>query len=473
MINRELTAESRSVLIPKRLRGAVVAALIIFAVIAAQGRPGVAASRGCAQAPHASTESELSNASIIEMVKGGLSDAIIVNAIATQKGKFDVSPTGLISLKRSGVSDQVIQAMQSAASPVTARTPVNGASGQAAEQLPATPYWATVNTQSGTRPLSISPQSQVRIESGDGSVSESARDTAIASVILRGASEAASHVGVAMGTSAGMIPVVGGIISLGGLAAGKLFRREKKFWMANFLNGARAEFEVTTLRPELTAGFDDIPGIDPDAYTAVLRRVYSTPNNFRLVSKYQMTDKLRVKQRVEEIVPVIARRPSRGTVVLVPASDLVAGAEYILCIRPLSTEFAENVKLESSSDGPSTMTEFAFRTDSIAWDFRVENAAVTAPMSTGTVDETVGDPKPAEPRPVVASSPPQAVEATGRGELEISAPASRVRASTIRRMLRDKGTLLFDDKPSCLITVGFASIAVGATAASARRTRRQ
>lgn len=395
MINRELTAKSRIMLIPKRLRGAVVTALIIVAVIAAQG-PGVAATHTYAQAPDASTESELSNASIIEMVKGGLSDAIIVNAIATQKGKFDVSPTGLISLKRSGVSDQVIQAMQSAGSPVTARMPVNGADGQLADQLPALPYWATVHTQSGTRPLSISPQSQVRIESGDGSVSESARDTAIASVILGGAAEAASRVGVAMGTSAGMIPVVGGIIGLGGLAAGRLFRREKKFWVANFLSGARAEFEVTTLRPELTVGFDNIPGIDPDAYTAVLRRVYSTPNNFRLVSKCQMTDKLRVKQRVEEIVPVIARCPSRGTVVLVPASDLVAGAEYILCIRPLSAELAENFRLESSSAGPSTMTEFAFRTDSIAWDLRVANAAGAAPTSTGTVDETsvpVGDPK--------------------------------------------------------------------------------
>lgn len=259
-------------------------------------------------------------------------------------------------------------------------------------------------------------------------MSESARDTAIASVILRGASEAASHVGVAMGTSAGMIPVVGGIISLGGLAAGKLFRREKKFWMANFLNGARAEFEVTTLRPELTVGFDNIPGIDPDAYTAVLRRVYSTPNNFRLVSKFQMTDKLQVKQRVEEIVFVIARRTSRGTVVLVPASDLFAGAEYILCIRPLSTELAENFKLESSSAGPSTMTEFAFRTDYIAWDFRVANATVAAPMSTGTVDETsipVGGPKPVEPKPVVALSPPLPVKATCRAELEISAPPSK------------------------------------------------
>jgi len=49
----------------------------------------------------------------MEMARSGtVSDALIINMIQDRSGKFDTSPTGVIALKQSGVSDTVIMAMQ-------------------------------------------------------------------------------------------------------------------------------------------------------------------------------------------------------------------------------------------------------------------------------------------------------------------------------------------------------------------------
>ena len=45
------------------------------------------------------------------MVKGGLSDAVIVQMIQNQPGNYTVTPDAMMSLKKEGVSDQVQAAM--------------------------------------------------------------------------------------------------------------------------------------------------------------------------------------------------------------------------------------------------------------------------------------------------------------------------------------------------------------------------
>jgi hypothetical protein len=59
----------------------------------------------------------LTNASIVEMVKLGLSPATIVLKIQTSKARFDTSIRELGSLKQSGVSDSIIEAMISTNNP--------------------------------------------------------------------------------------------------------------------------------------------------------------------------------------------------------------------------------------------------------------------------------------------------------------------------------------------------------------------
>lgn len=60
------------------------------------------------------TQKHLTNTNIIQMVKGGFAESVILNAIQTNETQFDVSINALFELKNAGVSQKVIEAMQSA-----------------------------------------------------------------------------------------------------------------------------------------------------------------------------------------------------------------------------------------------------------------------------------------------------------------------------------------------------------------------
>jgi hypothetical protein len=62
----------------------------------------------------------MTNQSVIEMVKGGLSERVILAKIRTSPTKFDTSTDALISLKKNGVPEKVIEAIMSPSAPATA-----------------------------------------------------------------------------------------------------------------------------------------------------------------------------------------------------------------------------------------------------------------------------------------------------------------------------------------------------------------
>jgi outer membrane lipoprotein SlyB len=57
----------------------------------------------------AATAAPMSNDDVIKMVKGGLGEATVIQAIDAAEAGFDTSPDGLVKLKQGGVSDTVIQ----------------------------------------------------------------------------------------------------------------------------------------------------------------------------------------------------------------------------------------------------------------------------------------------------------------------------------------------------------------------------
>lgn len=66
-----------------------------------------------APAPAVKMAEGMTNEDVLKMVSAKLNEEIILNAIETAPTKtFDLSPTGLISLKTSGVSDRIILVMQ-------------------------------------------------------------------------------------------------------------------------------------------------------------------------------------------------------------------------------------------------------------------------------------------------------------------------------------------------------------------------
>ena len=77
----------------------------------------------------------LTNDSVTSMVKGGLSEAVVLARIRSSPANFDTSTSSLLALKKAGVSDKVIEAM------VTA--PRSGAAAAPAAPTPAAPPAAT------------------------------------------------------------------------------------------------------------------------------------------------------------------------------------------------------------------------------------------------------------------------------------------------------------------------------------------
>ena len=62
-----------------------------------------------ALAPQAANAAPMTNDDVIKMVKGGLGESTVLQAIDGAEPGFDTSPDGLVKLKQGGVSDAVIQ----------------------------------------------------------------------------------------------------------------------------------------------------------------------------------------------------------------------------------------------------------------------------------------------------------------------------------------------------------------------------
>ena len=75
--------------------------------------------------PLAALGAPMTNDDVIKMVKGGLGEATVIQAIDNAEAGFDTSPDGLVKLKQGGVSDKVIQRIlaRKGGAPVAAAAP--------------------------------------------------------------------------------------------------------------------------------------------------------------------------------------------------------------------------------------------------------------------------------------------------------------------------------------------------------------
>lgn len=81
--------------------------------------------------PVTATAAPLTNQDVITLVRGGLGETTVLQAIDTSDPAFDTSATGLVQLKNGGVSDTIIQRILARASAKPAPAPVAAAAAAA------------------------------------------------------------------------------------------------------------------------------------------------------------------------------------------------------------------------------------------------------------------------------------------------------------------------------------------------------
>jgi hypothetical protein len=88
--------------------------------------------------PLLAAQQALNNDSVIQLVKAGLSEDLIISTIHASPGTYDTSANGLIALKSAGVSDKVVTAIVVKASAPATMAPIP-LPGAAAEPVAANP----------------------------------------------------------------------------------------------------------------------------------------------------------------------------------------------------------------------------------------------------------------------------------------------------------------------------------------------
>lgn len=92
--------------------GAVAGGIVGDAADAREERDAAVAQAQYTQAQAQARQQALTTGDVTSMAHNGVSDEVIVNAVRTRGCRFSGDPQAIIQLKQSGISDRVIEAMQ-------------------------------------------------------------------------------------------------------------------------------------------------------------------------------------------------------------------------------------------------------------------------------------------------------------------------------------------------------------------------
>ena len=376
----------------------------------------------------------LTNDDILTMVKGGLQETTVLNAIAANETDFDVSAKALLDLKQAGISDKIIDAMlaaeakkRTAASPASASVPPasqpaegatlpgpqDAATAQALAQMGMSPQMLA-QMPAASRQQMMMAMSQMRGMNGKAGMPGMGGPTPMVSSAMPkitlligtekkpmtsslaqmaqsktkgmsgGGSAAGSMLSSFASTGLSFAAIGGGMFAgpamgiasgmFGGLMGGHHGMPTVTYIWA--LPGHNSPFLMPTTTPKFELEFGEIVGLDPDSYEPALVHLPQTKDNWRLVgatkSKLDYSGSASPQSMIDEVrTPLKTTRLSRGHLQIEAASPLSAG-EYGLVLRPLKAHKPK--KGESQSDAEQGVFYSV-------WDFSVAGETVQQPKS--------------------------------------------------------------------------------------------
>jgi hypothetical protein len=286
----------------------------------------------------------LTNDDVVAMVKGGLPETTIINAIDAQASNFDVSATALINLKKQGVSAKIMDAMVATASGA-GQPSVALASGAAV------PISKTQIVSTKTKANSLGALS-----------TDSALGQAMQQVAMTAATQAAWRAGSYTGASA--------LGAAGGVMGGLMAKRKPTVTYVWALPGQKSDTSLENSQVSFAVHFANIPGVNADEYEPALVKLAPSPSNFRLVGATQAKQDVFESNTmdwqvyssfIEERVAAQATKVSTGEYKLQPSAALPAG-EYGVVLRPINKDkkYGASTVAQNSGEGLMFNSVWAF-----------------------------------------------------------------------------------------------------------------
>ncbi|HXY47895.1 MAG TPA: hypothetical protein VEI01_00495 [Terriglobales bacterium] len=312
----------------------------------------------------------LTNDDVVAMFKGGLGESTVISAIQSQDTNFDISATGLLQLKKSGVSPKIMDAVINAAGKHKAAEDAAAAAKAAAPPAPIT----TPQVTAGQPSILIveGPQKQALPAARTQIVQTKAKVSTLGALASDGSlSQAMSGITQSL-ASAGMMKGGAKLASTammanpmlsGAMMAGNLFASHHKQTVTDVwaIPGQKSETVIHVVQPIFEVHYEGIPGINADEYEPVLLKLEATSSNFRLVGATEARqDALQATTAdwgmyssfVEERVSAQATKVSAGSYQLQAGSALAPG-EYGVALRPVNKDkkFAGSSISQNTGDG--------------------------------------------------------------------------------------------------------------------------
>jgi hypothetical protein len=292
----------------------------------------------------------LTNQDVISMVKSALPDSVILSAIKANDTDFDISSTGLISLKKAAVSSKVMEAMLDAvgnkknASPSAA--PATAVASNAASAAPAVAapsgQPSVLSLQGSTKvSLAAEPTQIIQTKAKPTSLSSLAADQALAEALNVGtqaAQMALMKSGSMMGNSV--------VSSSSSVISNILSHRPKqtKVTYVWALSGGSSQANSGGNSPTFEVNYAGIPGVNVDQFEPVIVKLADTPQaNYRLVGATEAATT--AEQSAQQDWPIYSsftedriaskiQKLGSGHAQITPSASLGAG-EYAIALRPV------------------------------------------------------------------------------------------------------------------------------------------
>jgi hypothetical protein len=350
----------------------------------------------------------LTNDDVIKLVKSGFTDDVIVAMIEANDSAFDVSISGMTSLKDAGISSSVMAAMLKA----EGRKRETAGPSSAPAQSPGQPPPVMNPSMSGggdgdyMQQMMSMAMSMGRGGPGMGSGMSGMLDSSqlpplfllsgdtrqavkpsIAQVAstqtkgdgMPGAGSAAAGMLMSLGRQALSFGVVGGSMFAGpgaGIAMGMMggmgamgHHGPPKVTYVWALPGAQSSSLVASSTPRFEMSYGNLLGIDPDAYEPQLIQLVGSKDNWRLVGATKTPQGqigTEAYEKVTEVrIGVKSERLARGQVQIEPKEPPPPG-EYAVVLRAIHPG-----KRAEGSLGGGAETSIFFS----VWDFTVSNDA--------------------------------------------------------------------------------------------------